>query len=418
MIKILILDDSDRKIDYIKKILLEGCGLLEENITVAKSVAAGRTEVSREYFDLVLLDLVLPILQDEEPMDNGGLSFIREIMTADARVKIPTQIIGLTEKEYAYEKEKEEFQKLLFSVIQCKQGDYEWVGDLKQAVNYSIRCKESILSNMRLRMNYDIAVICALSEEFKQMIEAFGGDTKWEQIKIEEDVPFLFKSTIISTANNHDVKVIAAMTGRPGVIPTATLATLMYTLFHVKTVFMTGFSAGFPSKNLQLGDILVASSIQDYASGKLKDIDGNLTLLKEIHQIETSTSLSLAMQELLEDENTQSELMSKIKKANLLVNKRDSYQVSMSATCCGPYVVTSEEVVKELEKDDRKLEGLDMEGFGLYLASKILSNKVQKEAMWIKGVGDFANPQKADGYHKMCSFGSASLLYRFIKEKM
>lgn len=418
MIKILILDDSDRKIDYIKKILLEGCGLLEENITVAKSVAAGRTEVSREYFDLVLLDLVLPILQDEEPMDNGGLSFIREIMTADARVKIPTQIIGLTEKEYAYEKEKEEFQKLLFSVIQCKQGDYEWVGDLKQAVNYSIRCKESILSNMRLRMNYDIAVICALSEEFKQMIEAFGGDTKWEQIKIEEDVPFLFKSTIISTANNHDVKVIAAMTGRPGVIPTATLATLMYTLFHVKTVFMTGFSAGFPSKNLQLGDILVASSIQDYASGKLKDIDGNLTLLKEIHQIETSTSLSLAMQELLEDENTQSELMSKIKKANLLVNKRDSYQVSMSATCCGPYVVTSEEVVKELEKDDRKLEGLDMEGFGLYLASKILSNKVQKEAMWIKGVGDFANPQKADGYHKTCSFGSASLLYRFIKEKM
>lgn len=418
MIKILILDDSDRKIDYIKKILLEGCGLLEENITVAKSVAAGRTEVSREYFDLVLLDLVLPILQDEEPMDNGGLSFIREIMTADARVKIPTQIIGLTEKEYAYAKEKEEFQKLLFSVIQCKQGDYEWVGDLKQAVNYSIRCKESILSNMRLRMNYDIAVICALSEEFKQMIEAFGGDTKWEQIKIEEDVPFLFKSTIISTANNHDVKVIAAMTGRPGVIPTATLATLMYTLFHVKTVFMTGFSAGFPSKNLQLGDILVASSIQDYASGKLKDIDGNLTLLKEIHQIETSTSLSLAMQELLEDENTQSELMSKIKKANLLVNKRDSYQVSMSATCCGPYVVTSEEVVKELEKDDRKLEGLDMEGFGLYLASKILSNKVQKEAMWIKGVGDFANPHKADGYHKTCSFGSASLLYRFIKEKM
>lgn len=418
MIKILILDDSDRKINYIKKILLEGCGLQEENITIAKSVAAGRFEVSRDYFDLVLLDLVLPILQDEEPTDNGGLSFIREIMTADARVKIPTQIIGLTEKEYAYEKEKEEFQKLLFSVIQCKQGDSEWVNNLKQAVNYSIRCKESILSNMRQRMNYDIAVICALPEEFKQLIEAFGGETKWEQIKIEEDVPFLFKRIIISTINNNDVKVIAAMTGRPGVIPTATLATLMYTLFHVKTVFMTGFSAGFPSKKLQLGDILVASSIQDYASGKLKDVDGNLTLLKEIHQIETSTSLSLAMQELLEDENTQSELMSKIKKANLLVNDRDSYQVSMSATCCGPYVVTSEEVVKELEKGDRKLEGLDMEGFGLYLASKILSNKVQKEAMWIKGVGDFANPQKADDYHKTCSFGSASLLHRFIKEKM
>lgn len=418
MIKILILDDSDRKIEYIKKILLEGCGLQEENITIAKSVAAGRAEVSKEYFDLVLLDLVLPILQDEEPKDDGGLSFIREILMSDARVKIPSQIIGLTEKGFAYEREKEEFQRLLFSVIQCKQGDYEWVNNLKQAVNYSIRCKEAIVNNMRQRMSYDIAIICALPEEFKQMVEAFGGETKWERVKIEEDVPFLFRRTIISTANNHDLKVIAAMTGRPGVIPTATLATLMYTLFHVKTVFMTGFSAGFPSNNLKLGDILVASSIQDYASGKLKDVDGNLTLLREIHQIETSTSLSLAMQELLDDENTQSELMSKIKKANLLVNNRDSYQVYMSATCCGPYVVTSEDVIKELEKDDRKLEGLDMEGFGLYLASKILSNKVQKESMWIKGVGDFANPHKADDYHKTCSFGSALLLYRFIKEKL
>lgn len=418
MIRILILDDSERKIHSIKKILIEGCGLQEDNITIANSVAAGRTEVSREYFDLVLLDLVLPILQGDEPIDNGGLSFIREIMTADARVKIPTQIIGLTEKEYAYENEKAEFQKLLFSVIQCKQGEYEWINDLKQAVNYSIRCKESILDNMRCRMTYDVAVICALPDEFKQMVEAFGGETKWKQIQIEEDVPFLFKSTIVSTANNHDIKVIAAMAGRPGVIPTATLTTLMYTLFHVKTVFMTGFSAGFPSKNLALGDILVASSIQDYASGKLKDVDGNLTLLKEVHQIEASSSLLLAMQELLEDENTQIELMLKIKKANLLVNNRDSYQVSMAATCCGPYVITSDEVVKELKKDDRKIEGLDMEGFGLYLASKILSNKVQKEAMWIKGVGDFADPNKADGYHKTCSFGSATLLYRFIKEKL
>ena len=38
--------------------------------------------------------------------------------------------------------------------------------------------------------------------------------------------------------------------------------------------------------------------------------------------------------------------------------------------------------------------------------------------MWMKGIGDFANPQKADGYHKTCSFGSAVLLYYFIKEKL
>lgn len=418
MIKILILDDSNRKIDKIKQVLLEGCGLHEDDIEVANSVAAGRVAITKDFFDLVLLDLVLPLFENEEPQEDGGLSFIRDIMSADGRIKIPTQIIGLTEKENAYNKEKEEFQSLLFNVIHCKQSDVEWISQVKQAVNYSIRCKESVESRLRSRNKYDIAVICALSEEFKQMIEAFGGEDKWQTIQIEEDIPFQFRSTVITTVNNHDVRVVAAMAGRPGVIPTSVLTTLMYTLFHVNSVFMTGFSAGFPSNKLQLGDILVASSIQDYASGKLKDVDGSVKLLKEIHQVETSTSFSLAMQELIEDYNTQPLIMSKIKKANLLVDSRDSYQVQWSATCCGPYVVTSEEVVKELQENDRKLEGLDMEGFGLYLSSKLLSGKTQKSALWMKGVGDFADPNKADGYHKTCSYGSAVLLYRFIKEKM
>lgn len=418
MIKILILDDSDRKIDKIKQVLLEGCGLHENDIEVANSVATGRMAITKDYFDLVLLDLVLPLFENEEPQEDGGLSFIRDIISADGRIKIPTQIIGLTEKENAYNKEKEEFQSLLFNVIHCKQSDVEWISQVKQAVNYSMRCKEAVESRLRSRNNYDIAVICALSEEFKQMIQAFGGEDKWQTIQIEEDIPFQFRSTVITTANNHDVRVVAAMAGRPGVIPTSVLTTLMYTLFHVESVFMTGFSAGFPSNNLKLGDILVASSIQDYASGKLKDVDGNVKLLKEIHQVETSTSFSLAMQELIEDDDTQSIIMSKIRKANLLVDSRDSYQVQWSATCCGPYVVTSEEVVKELQENNRKLEGLDMEGFGLYLSSKLLSGKTQKTALWMKGVGDFADPNKADGYHRTCSYSSAVLLYRFIKEKL
>lgn len=418
MIKILILDDSDRKIDKIKQVLLEGCGLHEDDIEVANSVATGRMAITKDFFDLVLLDLVLPLFENEEPQEDGGLNFIRDIMLADGRIKIPTQIIGLTEKENAYNKEKEEFQSLLFNVIHCKQSDIEWIGQLKQAVNYSIRCKESVESRLRSRNKYDIAVICALSEEFKQMIEAFGGEDKWQTIQIEEDIPFQFRSTVITTANNNDVRVVAAMAGRPGVIPTSVLTTLMYTLFHVNSVFMTGFSGGFPSNKLKLGDILVASSIQDYASGKLKDVDGGVKLLKEIHQVETSTSFSLAMQELIEDDDTQLVIMSKIKKANLLVDSRDSYQVKWSATCCGPYVVTSEEAVKELQENNRKLEGLDMEGFGLYLSSKLLSGETQKSALWMKGVGDFADPNKADGYHKTCSYGSAVLLYRFIKEKM
>lgn len=417
MITILIMDDSPQKIETVKKVLVEGCGIVEKNITVVKSVAAGRNAVKEKYFDIVLLDLVLPMFENEDPIENGGLSFIKQISSADASIKLPTQIIGLTEKDDAYQNEKEEFQSLLFNVIHCKQGDNEWIRQIQQAVNFTLRSKDAITNSLRIRFSFDIGIVCALPEEFKQMIEAFGGEDKWENVEINEDVPFLFKSTIVTTAENI-VKVVAVTPGRPGVVPTSVVSTLLYVLFHVKTVFMTGFSAGFPSNTLRLGDILIASSIEDYASGKLTDIDGTIKLMREIHQIEAPNALTLKMQELLNNEDTQSYLMSKIKKKNLQKESRDSYQPIMAATCCGPYVVTSHELVNKLKEENRKLEGLDMEGFGLYLTSKILTNEYQKGAMWMKGVGDFANPQKADGYHDTCSFGSALLLYRFIKEKL
>lgn len=417
MIKILVMDDSEKKIDIVKKVLIEGCGVKESNITVAMSVSSGRNAVRKTYFDIVLLDLVLPLFDNDEPVENGGLSFIKQIRSAGASIKVPTQIIGLTEKDDAYKKEKEEFQSLLFNVIHCKQGDNEWIQQIQQAVNFTARNKEAITNSLFESRSYDIGIICALQKEFRQMIEAFGGEEKWEDVELAEDIPFLFKSTVITTEEN-ELKIIAVTPGRPGVIPTSVVTTIMYTIFHVKTVFMTGFSAGFPSEKLKLGDILIASSIQDYASGKLNDHDGTIKLLKEIHQVEAPTSLTLKMQELIDDDETQPNLMSKIKKQNLQQHQRDNYQLLMAATCCGPFVVTSQEAVNGLKELDRKLEGLDMEGYGLYLTSKILSKDYHKGAMWIKGVGDFADPQKADNYHDTCSFGSAALLYRFLKEKM
>ena len=62
MIRVLISDDSENKIELISKVLEEGCNLSPENIAVAKSVSEGRSKVTREYYDLILLDLVLPLL--------------------------------------------------------------------------------------------------------------------------------------------------------------------------------------------------------------------------------------------------------------------------------------------------------------------------------------------------------------------
>ena len=81
---------------------------------------------------------------------------------------------------------------------------------------------------------------------------------------------------------------------------------------------------------------------------------------------------------------------------------------------CGPFVIASSEVVEKLQEDERKLQALDMEGFALYATAHTLDRK----ALWIKAVSDFADIKKADNHHKTCCFASGTFLYEFIREML
>lgn len=81
---------------------------------------------------------------------------------------------------------------------------------------------------------------------------------------------------------------------------------------------------------------------------------------------------------------------------------------------CGPFVVASSTFIEDLQRDERKLQALDMEGFALYATAHTLD----KKALWIKSVSDFADIKKSDGHHKTCCFASGIFLYEFIREML
>ena len=78
---------------------------------------------------------------------------------------------------------------------------------------------------------------------------------------------------------------------------------------------------------------------------------------------------------------------------------------------CGAYVVANQGFMNKLLETNRKLRGLDMEGYGLYMASHILG----KKCLMIKSVSDFADNNKGDLYHRMCSYSSAWFLFEYLK---
>ena len=96
MISVLIMDDTPEKTDKIKSVLTGKCLLPEADITVAKSINSGRRLLSSNRYDLLILDLVMPVNDGEELGAEGqSESFIDE-MSRVGRLNKPIYIIALT----------------------------------------------------------------------------------------------------------------------------------------------------------------------------------------------------------------------------------------------------------------------------------------------------------------------------------
>lgn len=413
MIKVLIVDDVESKIQDIRHVLIERCQIPDTHISHAVSVSSGIKALKDSQYQLLILDLVLPQFDGEVPEEKGGLSLLKDI-NCNQGVNLPVQIICLTEFAAVIRENQQEFDQLIVSAVVKKEGDSTWINNLAESVNHTVKLDNYLCEYYVHQNEYDVGVICALQEEFDQMILAFGED-KWNQMQ-NVGYPYQFKTCIITSESMNSIRIIAACAGGAGTVPTATLSTIMYTVFHVKQLYMTGFTGGFSSDDIALGDILISKAVHSFPDGKVIDTaSGDMTLLKEMHQIPVNPQLVSLMSEFISNPDIVAKINSRIKKQNLMVNEegRESYHVSIVPTVCVPFVVGSKELQKEIKKDNRKLRGIDMEGFALYYCAYQLS----KQALWIKGVSDRADKDKDDKYHKTCAFGSAFLLQQFLKAK-
>ena len=413
MMQILVIDDRPEKIERVKKVLVERCALQEENINVAESVSSGIKEIKSRFYDLVILDLNLPQFDRETATEDGGMSLLK-MLKADSNVKPPLQIICLTEYANIVDNQRSEFEGMMVSTIVKKEGDSQWIDQLADKVIYSQRLRYHVTEVLSRVNRFNLGIICAIQEEFDMLLEAFGRE-KWSDFPLE-GVAYRFKQITVTTESVQTVKIVAACAGAPGGIATAALSALMYGTLKVDCLFMTGITGGIPKGNeIQLGDVVIAKTIQEYASGKISEHgDGKVDLQKENTVAVADAELISRMSEYISDEEVVAKMNVKVAKAHLKVKEREQYNIMIAPTVSGPFVMTSPQVVKELVKNDRKLRAIDMEGFALYYTA----HQYKKPALWIKGISDFADMKKADDYHKEAAFASAVLVNMFIKEKL
>ena len=396
--KVLIVDDNREKL---RKVIecLESHNVSKENITIAQCVHDAKINLTKNYYDILILDLSLPERPEDEPSNTAGTRLLREIIDRDIYIK-PRYITGLTAYIELFEENAGDFSDYLWTLIYFQENETAWCNALSSLIHHV----NSAINTTDTHFDTDLAVICALqSPEFEALMEL-----KWNWVKIElpRDPADYYEGTI--NTDNGALKVVAAVSNRMGMTSSSILASKIIFNFKPRYIAMIGICAGINEK-CELGDVIVEDPAWNYQSGKIN----SHTLGFEIdpHQLPIRHIIKRRFDSLSED----NELLEKIKKEWPADKPRTDLKIHVGPMASGSQVIANSDTVDDIKKQQRKLIGIDMEIYGVYAAAEeaILP---QPDYFSIKGVSDYANSEKSDDYQRYSAYVSAHVLKAFVEK--
>lgn len=138
--KILIIDDDRNRSQDLKKYLSSQSNLSSCELVVAEYSDEATQLLKEVYFDVVVLDVVLPKRKDETPSAQHGLSLL-ERLSRGYRIKKPERIIGITCHLDDIEAFRSEFNKHCHLIIEAQVGGDSWKESVRQGLDYTFSAR-------------------------------------------------------------------------------------------------------------------------------------------------------------------------------------------------------------------------------------------------------------------------------------
>lgn len=409
MINIMIVEDSEYKLTTIQKLLVEDLMIDAEYISVAKDIKSAKMLLTKRVYDLLILDLVLPLEYGDEPSPEKGVGFLKDI-NSNPNLNSPIHVIGLTEFSELKPKFDENFHTNLWHLIYYDASETEWQEKLKNFTHHLLSTRKIFLESNCNDGDFDVAIISALSTpEFDNILKI---SDSWEVKKVINDATKYYTTEI--TATTGRIRIIAACLDQMGMTASANLCTKICLRFKPKYIFMTGICAGLKDNGLNFGDILIAEQSWDYGSGKMReDSEGDILFEPDPRPIQLCPELKAKMNAFLR----RSDVLMKIQQDWKSSKPKFPLQAKLGPIASGSYVIASNTILGDIKNTQRKLLGVEMEGYGVYYSADNSPKQYTKPIM-IKSVSDYGDASKNDGYQEYAAFTSAQFAYRFIIEEL
>lgn len=410
MLSILIIDDTQEKIDTLTKFICDKFeSIRPSDIESRNNTKDAFLLMKSRYFDLVMLDLNIPKKDNGKVTPQNAVDFLDQINEYGDMIKQPAHILGITQMPDVPAEYQESFDDNLWSLF-CYGPEYhDWEDKLSRKIQYLLNSK------LRLRQNpdydYDVAIINALPEpEHSVMMDVFGGD--WTQEVFECDKCETYFTKTLEKDNGEKIRIVSV--AQPQMASTASAALTAKMLYHYRPryLFMTGIAAAVDSKECSLGDIMVASECWDGASGKYKD--------GKFHPDPRHLNVDPVMINILSNAKRNKKLLKEITAASAFATKKKlkDVRVHIGQMASVPAVIAMEDKIKEISEHARKLMGIEMETYGVYYAAEHSVEPRPKYWASIKSVSDYATVKKRDKFQNYASYTSAAFLKYVILNEL
>jgi len=257
----------------------------------------------------------------------------------------------------------------------------------------------------------DIGIVCALEHpELTAVMNANGGEDAWKEVGDARHAHIYRESTIVA-ADGTRLKVIATTSTSMGLTAAAIATTQLILQFRPRMVAMIGIAAGTRSGGKEFGDILVADPSVDYNSGKVVLEDG----IREFQPDPYPIGLNPRLRSVLQKYRHADALFQEIRGRWPGAKPAGANRVHLGPVGAADQVIDDATRVIEIQKNWRKLIGVEMETYGVYRAV-LEAPEPKPRNVSFKAVCDFA-AEKSDSWQEYAAFMAAEFALEFLKRE-
>jgi nucleoside phosphorylase len=400
-VKVLIVDDERHKRAKIANVLLEALGDKGVQVYSAATVADAGKILEHQMVHLLVLDLCLPMRKGELARRNGGLQLLHQLTKGNPRLHVPVHLIGLSAFQEIIDESTGEFDREGWSLVQYDATSEEW------STTLAAKAVHIAKSDPLGHYDFDMAILTALkSVELEAVLDL---PAKWRKFQLDGDDTYYHEGVFKS--NGKSLRVVAAAAIEMGMPAAACLATKVGVHFQPRVLAMAGVTAGI---GLNYGDVVVAEQCWDYGSGKIKTVKGNSSFAPAPNYIPLDASIKEKVEHFIRERQ---DILAEIQNEWAGNSVETKLAVRLGPAASGAAVVESRPVIEEIRRQNRKLIGVEMEAYGMFLAARTMIG-AKPIAFSAKAVCDNGVPPKTDEFQCYAAYTSANFIYRFSLDQL